>query len=190
MTVIEQIIKDHQHMTRLLDFLDQEVSRYRDDNEYAPRINLILEALDYLHHYPDAFHHPIESRLMVRLRPRLERQNDRIQFDLIENQHQQITAMTQKLNAAFSSVAKDQVVPINLLLSEYVLYSELQREHMELENQYMIPAMQALLSEDDLAQVQDDLKQMADPLFGAHLWEMYENLYQHIAESELMPDVI
>ena len=184
MTVIDRIIKDHQHMSRLLDYLDREMSCYREDSRRSPRLNCIQEALDYLYKYPDAFHHPLESCLMARLRPRLERNEDRIQFDLIEDQHQQITALTQKLNEDFARIASDAVMPANLLLAEYALYSELQRDHMAQENRFMIPAMQALLNEDDLAQVEDDLKQTTDPLFGTHLWETYENLYQHLIEQE------
>ncbi|WP_419835812.1 hemerythrin domain-containing protein [Endozoicomonas atrinae] len=183
-TVIDRIIKDHQHMARLLDYLDYEVSGYREGSEHNPQLNIIIEALDYMHNYPDAFHHPLESRLMARLRPRLASKEERIQFDMIEDQHRQISAMTQKLVEAFNTVASDQVVPINLLLAEYTLYSELQREHMELENQFMIPAMQALLTVDDLVLVDNDLKQMSDPLFGSHLWEVYQDLYSYVTERE------
>lgn len=183
-TVIDRIIKDHQHMARLLDYLDYEVSGYREGSEHNPQLNIIIEALDYMHNYPDAFHHPLESRLMARLRPRLASKEKRIQFDLIEDQHRQITAMTQRLVEAFNTVASDQVIPMNLLLAEYTLYSELQREHMELENQCMIPAMQSLLTVDDLALVDNDLKQMSDPLFGSHLWGVYQNLYRYVTERE------
>ena len=184
MTVIDRIIKDHQHMARLLDYLDYEVTGYREGSEHAPQLNIIIEALDYMHNYPDAFHHPLESRLMARLRPRLGNKEERLQFDMIEEQHKQITAMTQKLVESFNTVASDSVVPINLLLAEYTLYSELQREHMDLENKFMIPAMQSLLTTDDLVLVDNDLKQMSDPLFGSHLWEAYEDLYQYVIERE------
>ncbi len=69
-------------------------------------------------------------------------------------------------------------------MAEYTLYSELQREHMELENHFMIPAMQSLLTTDDLVLVDNDLKQMSDPLFGSHLWEVYEDLYRYVTERE------
>ncbi|WP_257263037.1 hemerythrin domain-containing protein [Endozoicomonas sp. ONNA2] len=183
-TVIDRIIKDHQHMARLLDYLDYEVSGFRKGSEHNPDLKIIIEALDYMHNYPDAFHHPLESRLMARLRPRLSTKEERFQFDLIEDQHRQITAMTHRLVEAFHTVALDQGVPTNLLLAEYTLYSELQREHMRLENQCMIPAMQSLLTVDDLVLVDNDLKQMSDPLFGSHLWEVYQDLYRYVTERE------
>lgn len=183
-TVIDRIIHDHQHITRLLNCLDSEVSGYREDTEHVPNLSIIIEALDYLHNYPDAFHHPLESRLMARLRPRLTRREDRVQFDLIEEQHKQINALTQKLINDFNVIASDQIVPVNLLLAEYTLYSELQKDHMSLENAHMIPAMQALLTPEDLAIVEDDLRQMSDPLFGSHLWEAYQDLYDYVVEWE------
>ena len=183
-TVIDRIIHDHQHIERLLDCLDSEVAGYREDTEHIPNLAVILEALDYLHNYPDAFHHPLESRLMARLRPRLTSRDDRVQFDLIEDQHKQITALTQKLINDFNTIASDQIIPINLLLAEYSLYSELQRDHMDVENNHMIPAMQALLTPEDLAVIEDDLRQMSDPLFGSHLWEAYQDLYDYVVEWE------
>ena len=182
--VIDRIINDHKHLTRLLNCLDYEVAGYREDTDYSPQLSIILEGLDYMHHYPDAFHHPLESRLMSRLRAKLTGRFERVQFDMIEDQHKQITAMTQKLIENFNTIAADQVIPINQLLSEYALYSELQKEHMNIENTHMIPAMQSLLEPEDLAIVEDDLKQMIDPLFGSHLWEAYEDLYEYILERE------
>ncbi|OED41392.1 hypothetical protein ACH42_14075 [Endozoicomonas sp. (ex Bugula neritina AB1)] len=183
-TVIDRIINDHQHLTRLLKCLDYEIAGYREETNYTPQLPIIIEALDYMHHYPDAFHHPLESRLMARLRAKLTGRNERIQFDMIEEQHKQITAMTQKLIDDFNTIASDQIISINQLLAEYALYSELQKDHMENENRYMIPAMKELLTPEDLAIVEDDFKQMSDPLFGSHLWEAYEGLYKYILEKE------
>ena len=183
-TVIDRIINDHQHLTRLLKCLDHEIAGYREETDHSPELSIILEALEYMHSYPDAFHHPLESRLMSRLRAKLTGRHERIQFDMIEDQHKQITAMTQKLIEDFTTIASDQVISINQLLSEYTLYSDLQKEHMHIENTHMIPAMQKLLTSEDLAIVADDLKQMSDPLFGSHLWEAYEDLYEYILEKE------
>lgn len=183
-TVIDRIIHDHQHIQRLLNCLDSEVAGYREETEHVPNLSVILEALDYLHNYPDAFHHPLESRLMARLRSRLTSREDRVRFELIEEQHKQINALTQKLINDFNTIASDHIVPINLLLAEYALYSELQRDHMNIENAYMIPAMQELLTPEDLAIVEDDLRQMSDPLFGCHLWEAYQDLYNYVVEWE------
>ena len=183
-TVIDRIVHDHQHMFRLLRCLDYEVAGYREETDYTPKLSIILEALDYMHNYPDAFHHPLESRLMARLRPRLGSREERVQFDLIEEQHKQITALTRKLIDDFNIIASDQVIPINLLLAEYSLYSELQKDHMRIENTYMIPTMHDLLTKEDLAVVEDDLRQMSDPLFGSHLWEAYQDLYTYVVEWE------
>ncbi len=188
-TVIDRIIQDHQHLSRLLDCLDYEVSGYREGSDHAPDLPIILEALDYLNNYPNTFHHPLETRLMARLRPRLIEKSARIQFDLIEQQHKQIEALTQKLMADFTIVAADQVVPVNLLLAECRLYSEFQRDHMKLENEIMIPAMKKLLTEEDFALVEDDLRHNPDPLFGAHLWENYESLYEYVVtQSSEQPE--
>ena len=162
-TVIDRIINDHQHLSRLLKCLDHEVAGYREETDHSPQLTIIIEALDYMHHYPDAFHHPLESRLMARLRAKLTGRDERIQFDKLEEQHKQIATMTQKLMDDFNTIAADQVISINQLLASYTLYSDLQKEHMRVENSCMIPAMKELLTPEDLAIVEDDLRQMSDP---------------------------
>lgn len=183
-TAIDRIVNDHQHMARLLDYLDYQMSGYREGSERRPQLSVIIDALDYLHHYPDVFHHPLESKLIARLKPRLASREQRVKLELIEAQHQQMIPMTAKLLAGFNAVASGQVMPINLLLANYTLYSDLQREHMALENQFLIPALESMLLPEDLLLVDDDLKQMPDPLFGAHLWTTYKKLYQNVLEWE------
>ena len=183
-TAIDRIVNDHQHMARVLDYLDHQMLGYREGSERRPHLNVIIDALDYLHHYPDAFHHPLESKLIARLKPRLASREQRVKLELIEAQHQQMAPMTAKLLAGFNAVASGQVMPINLLLANYTFYSDLQREHMALENQFLIPALESVLVPEDLLLVDDDLKQMPDPLFGAHLWTTYKRLYQYVLEWE------
>ena len=179
-TAIDRIVNDHQHMARLLDYLDYQMSGYREGSERRPQLKVIIDALDYLHHYPDAFHHPLESKLIARLKPRLASREQRVKLELIEAQHQQMMPMTARLLAGFNAVATGQVMPINLLLANYTFYSDLQREHMALENQFLIPALESMLLPEDLVQADDDLKQIPDPLFGAHVWTTYKRLYQHV----------
>ncbi len=181
--LIERIVQDHEHIARLLDCLDYEVAGYREGAEYSPKLSVIQDALDYLHNYSDVFHHPLESRLMTRLRPRLEDGEYRSSFELIEKQHKQIGDLSGELLKRFNSIAADQVVPINLLLSQYQMYSKLQRDHMVAEDKYMIPAMKRYLTKADLSLVEKELRENPDPLFGVHTWEAYENLYQHVMEN-------
>ncbi|WP_263322326.1 hemerythrin domain-containing protein [Endozoicomonas sp. Mp262] len=178
--LIERIIQDHEHIARLLDCLDYEVAGYREGADYSPKLPIIQDALDYLYNYCDVFHHPLESRLMARLRPKLKEVEHRVNFELIEEQHKQIRDLSGKLLESFNRISFDQVIPINLLLSEYQLYSKLQRSHMRAEQNYMIPAMQTYLTGEDLLSVEEEIRAHPDPLFGAHIWEAYEDLYQHI----------
>lgn len=180
--LIERIIQDHEHIARLLDCLDYEVAGYREGSEYAPKLPIIQDALDYLHHYCDAFHHPLESRLMARLRPRLKALEHRVNFELIEKQHKQIRELSGKILESFNRIAADQVLPVNVLLSEYQLYSKLQRSHMKAEQDYMIPAMRTYLTDKDLTHVEQEIRDNPDPLFGAHVWESYEDLYHHVVK--------
>lgn len=182
--LIDRIIKDHEHLTRLLICLDKEISGYKEGATRRPRLSMIIDALDYLHNYPDSFHHPLESRLLARLRPRITDIEMREKLEVIEIQHNEINQLTNSLIERFRAIQNDQVIPIDPLLADYQRYADLQMNHMRLENTSMIPAMKKLLTEEDIATVKAALNENPDPLFGAHLWDSYENLYQFVVGTE------
>ena len=182
--LIDRIIKDHEHLTRLLVCLDKEVAGYKEGATKRPRLSIIIDALDYLHNYPDSFHHPLESRLIARLRPRITDNNMRKRLDEIEAQHQEINSLTNLLIEKFESIQNDQIIPIDILLSDYQRYADLQKQHLKIENTWMIPMMKELLTEEDMAAVKDILDDHPDPLFGAYLWNTYQNLYRFIMDVE------
>ena len=102
-TVIDRIVCDHEHLARLLEYLDHEVAGYREETNYEPQLPIILETLEYLHHYPDAFHHPLESRLVARLRAKMPSRSMRLKLDIIEDQHSDISELTSKLIEGFNT---------------------------------------------------------------------------------------
>ena len=182
--LIDRIIKDHEHLTRLLVCLNKEIAGYKEGASQRPRLSIIVDALDYLHNYPDSFHHPLESRLLTRLRPRITDGHLREKLEVIEEQHHEISLMTNSLIERFHAIQDDHIVPIDPLLADYQRYSDLQMNHLKLENTTMIPALKELLTEDDLEAVAEAMKENPDPLFGAHLWDSYEVLYEFIISTE------
>ena len=182
--LIDRIIKDHEHLTRLLVCLDREISKYKEGATRRPRLSVIIDALDYLHNYPDSFHHPLESRLLAKLRPRITDAGLRQKLEAIEEQHVEIYQLTNNLIDRFQSIQNDQIVPVDKLLADYQRYAELQINHIKMENIFMIPAMKKLLTEEDVAAVKSSLNGNPDPLFGAHLWDAYEDLYRFVVGTE------
>ena len=178
--LIERLIVDHEHTLRLLACLEHELKGYREDAEYAPKLAIIIDALDYLHNYPDSFHHPLETRLMSRLRPRITESGLRKYIDEIEQEHDDIAGLTINLIKQFKVISSDQVVPLTPLLEAAHRYISVQRQHIQTENRVLIPAIQVYLTEDDYQYVASDLNAHPDPLFGAHAWEVYESLYDFI----------
>ncbi len=118
--------------------------------------------------------------MLSRLRPRLTDASQRNLMAEVEAEHEEIRQLTTSLIERFNALAMDQVIPVNQLLAEYQKYVELQRAHIKKENRVLIPAMKAILTEEDLKQVSEALKETPDPLFGSHTWQSYENLYQFV----------
>ncbi|MRI34059.1 hypothetical protein EOPP23_13765 [Endozoicomonas sp. OPT23] len=182
--LIERITIDHEHILKLLQAVDYEIKAYDADNDRTPRLAIIVGALDYLQNYPDSFHHPLESQLMKRLKPRVT-DSDLLQSMVeIDQQHDQIRELTIELVETVNAISTDHVVPIKKLVSSYQSYVDLQRAHVQKENRVMIPAMKAYLTSEDLELAEQELLATPDPLFGKYLWESYEGLYQYLLEAD------
>ncbi|TMN76054.1 hypothetical protein, partial [Pseudoalteromonas sp. S410] len=64
-------------------------------------------------------------------------------------EHEEIHQLTTSLIERFSALTMDQIIPVNQLLADYQKYVELQRAHIKKENRVLIPAMKAILTEED-----------------------------------------
>ena len=67
--VIETLHRDHGNLVRLVRLLDGRISVLA--NPEIADVELVVNALEYLTHFPDVSHHPLEDRLVDRLRVKL-----------------------------------------------------------------------------------------------------------------------
>ena len=66
-TVQRQLHTDHFHLQRLLNCLSHEIKCYEYDSLEHVDLTVILSALDYVHDYPDKWHHPAEDVIFSKL---------------------------------------------------------------------------------------------------------------------------
>ena len=64
--VIETLHRDHGNLVRLVRLLDGRISVLA--NPEIADVELVVNALEYLTHFPDVSHHPLEDRIVDRLR--------------------------------------------------------------------------------------------------------------------------
>ncbi|RRJ82481.1 hemerythrin domain-containing protein [Aestuariirhabdus litorea] len=181
--LIARLITDHKHLERVLGYLRREMYSFSGGDD-PPNMGLILDAMEYIQNYPEAFHHPLEERIYEQMVPHIEDAELKTMLQRIGVQHQQLQQASSRLQADFHAVANDQAVPVERLLADFKAYDELIAEHMACENRYLIPAIERYLSPQALEQIRIELDARPDPLFGGQLMAQYEELYRYLVDTE------
>ncbi|AOS95793.1 Hemerythrin HHE cation binding domain protein [Microbulbifer aggregans] len=175
-----QLCDDHHNMQKLLNAFDRLLRDLSRRDRDPDTLSLILDALDYMSIYPDRWHHPVEDLAMKRL---LEKPDaDREAIEITQREHRSITAATRRMSALFYAVANDAAVERSRLLRATRDYLQLQRAHMQRENQHIFPQLAAMLTTEDWKHVETQIRNQQDPLFSSDLKRLYESLHHYIVD--------
>lgn len=177
-----QLHTDHYHLQRLLNCLSHEIDCYDFDSKQVPDLDIILSALDYLGTYPDKWHHPSEDIIFNRLLNRKVKASKLIKQLQVE--HEKIALETKKINELFNSVADDCIVSADELLTGAKKFIELQKQHLNKENELIYPLMDTEFSEKEWREIEKEIKLQDDPLFSNRSKKEFDQLYRHILDME------
>ena len=174
--VLNRLHKEHADFTRLLDLLDRQLALFTAGQ--PADYDTIGAILQYCLEYPDAVHHPKEDLVYSLLRDR----NPTLAAEVgdLEEDHRGLAEMTRSLSGlieralAEESVDREQVHNLTRdFISRY-------RRHIEREEQHVFPAARQALSEQDWADVDGQLGDRNDPLFGDAIAEHFQTLRDDI----------
>ncbi|GMG87705.1 hemerythrin domain-containing protein [Biformimicrobium ophioploci] len=180
-TLYEQLCLDHRNLTRLMTALESLLDDLARSERDPATLSMILDSIDYISVYPDKWHHPIEEKVMEKLRAKPE--CDQALLDEIHSEHNGLADATRHMATLFYAIANDCAVERNNLLGSAREYVAMQRQHIKLENRKLFPMMEKLMSEDDWREVRRSIDAKADPLFSASIRQQYDVLYQYVVES-------
>lgn len=183
MHIYQQLMTDHRNLARVLKVLEREIGRIgreEDANEASPDMQLIEDILDYVHYYPDAFHHPLEDAAFDYL----------IEHDIcssedvadIRQEHKIQERQTTDLRQMIQSIEADQPVPASKLHGTLSEYLALQYAHIRKEEERIFGLIKAL---DDNAsdQVASRVEQRTDPLFAKNSRQQFTELLRSLNED-------
>jgi len=177
-----QLHTDHYHLQRLLNCFSHEIDCYDFDSKRSADLAVILGALDYVHTYPDKWHHPAEDIIFDRLLKKGVKESKLI--EQLKKEHEEIIQETHKIYELFNSVAEDCIVPADKLLTGARYYITLQRQHLDKENESVYPLMDTLFSENEWREIEKEIKVQNDPLFNKPSKNEYDYLYRYILDLE------
>lgn len=176
MTILTELHQDHVNLNKLLVILRQKIDQLREG--LHPNFNLIADVIEYIASYADGFHHPREDKLYQYLADRSGVLDQKL-FNCAK-EHEMLKASSLHLREALDGILHDSVMPMDEfanLLDEFVA---LQTNHLNFEEGELFPMIEELISESEMALLENKLPAPEDPLFGEKRAHEYTDLYKEL----------
>jgi len=175
--LLDRLIQDHRHLTRVLDLLEHLLDRFHTGDE--PDYELMCGMLEYIESYADQVHHPSEENLFDRLRARSHEHYPVL--DRLAEQHLQLTRINKRFRQSVEGIVHEEVLRRDQVEVQGRELIKTLREHLELEEREAFPLARERLSAndwDELLPADDE-----DPLFGPIERRHFQTLFQHLMEQ-------
>ena len=185
--VIDSLRRDHGNLERLVRLLNGRMSVLPHPG--VEDVQLVVDALAYLTHFPDVSHHPLEDRIVDRLRDKRSLPSGFAEE--IEAQHATIARQGNDLMRDLESVVRGEdsawqpeALAWDLVAPNVRLYAERLRHNMAVEELILFPTALGQLNADDWQMIRDaSPKDEHDPLFQAQVDERFRQLRLAIADA-------
>ena len=173
---------DHYHMQQLLDCFNHEIDCYGFDSKRSADLDIILNTLDYIQTYPEKWHHPTEDIIYNKLLKKQIKESTLI--EQLQHEHQEIYQTTENIKEMFDNVVEDCIISADKLLTYSRNYIQLQRQHLDKENEYIYPLMDTVFSEDEWHEIENEVKSQNESSFNTPSKKEYFHLYRYILDVE------
>lgn len=174
---------EHVNFSRLLDLLETQLAAFHDGE--SPDYDLVLDIVEYLHEYPDHYHHPREDVAFARLvehDPAM-----RLPTNRLLQEHRVIAAAGNELQKRLNEIVDGALVERAAVEAAAATYVAYYRHHLATEERDILPRAAKMLTPQDWAAVDKAAPPGKDPLFGETPEERYRMLYRRIEERRARP---
>ena len=175
---LRRLQEDHVNIARLLEVLEHQLALFAQDGDVDYEV--MEGVLEYMRRYPDLMHHPREDRVMLQLQKRDPKAAE--EAGDLTSEHVRLKGVTERFATALDNVLAEQEVSREAFTALGRDYVDQQRTHMRRENERFFRIAERTLTEADWAEVDADLAQTSDPLFGPQVAEEYELLRDHLLQ--------
>lgn len=161
--LLDTLLADHRNLEKVLSVLEQEIALYdTDTNDASPDLPLIMDIMDYLHAYPEFFHHPLEEAAMGYLEARSL--GNRAQVNTIRDEHRRLEEEGEELRRLINAINLGRPVSIEKLREALTVFTRHQRRHMEHEEWTIFRSFR-LIDQAASDVIRDQLENVRDPIF-------------------------
>jgi len=139
------------------------------------------DAVHYLQHYANRFHHPREDVAFERMVARYP--DKQVAIARLLQEHRVIDVAGAELLGYLESILKDTIVPREKIEAAAATYLVYYRHHLATEEAEILPLAADLLTPEDWAAVAAAVPAGPDPLFGDDINARYRDLYAQISHA-------
>tara|TARA_B100000315_G_scaffold260597_1_gene323317 strand:- start:7212 stop:7772 length:561 start_codon:yes stop_codon:yes gene_type:complete len=176
--VLDALRDEHRNFSRVLEILTRQIEFFEKAEE--PDYDLAEKIVEYLKIFPDLSHHPKEDLLYQKLCLRDPRTAD-LMGDL-ETEHQKLAELTSAFEIKLKNVLLDAEQPRAEFMDAANEFIDFFRSHIMLEELRFFPAALRALSAEDWREIEVNLAQSEDPIFGENIAVPYVDLRNQIYE--------
>lgn len=159
-SLIPQWHAEHVQFSRLLNLLDEQLTRFHEDEE--PDFEFMLDLVAYLKQTGDRAHHRMEDAAFARLvlrDPAL-----RLPINRLKQEHRAIAAAGEELTTLLQEALGDAVVQRCAVETAAALYLVYYRHHLATEEKSIMPRAAKLLTDEDWRVVSHAVPPDLEPL--------------------------
>ncbi len=171
------LMQDHKNLSKLLDVLERQVLRFEVEGDAD--FDIVRGVVDYCLTYPDLCHHPKEDMVLRQLT--LRNPEAAAPIAKLEDEHRKLSDSTQRFAAALHQLVVDGSERSTEWFGDSARqFLDTYRRHMEIEDTAFFPVALRELTDDDWRQVDSEVEEMVDPMFGGGPEERFKVLRNEI----------
>ncbi len=178
--VLDRIHKDHVHMARLLDLIDLETTKARNND--MPDFLMLEHVMRYMTNYLDQMHHNVEDAIFRRVSER----DSKIEavVDELMREHDTLKVVGERLYDVICAAQNSDFVRRDDFISLGTEYTQILRAHMGREEEDILKRARRVLTKKDYSQIEAEIDAIHDPLFGDVVESEYQQLYAYIMAQQ------
>lgn len=172
-------------MAKLLDAFERQIAEF--DRGGTPDYDIVQGVVDYCLAFPDLYHHPKEDLVLAKLEARDTAAAEAV-GDL-RAEHEALGETTRHLAATVRRVLSEGEVPRETVHEVAAKFLGFYRHHIEMEEEKFFPAALEALTPEDWREIEAELGERQDPLFGQEPEERFVVLRRNILDWEREQEV-
>src|SRR5215475_9922485 len=175
--ILRRLYEDHANLLRILAILERQIEEMDQGNR--PDLDIVQGSIQYFLTYPDLRHHPLEDRVLMRLRAKDPRAAE--PFTGLDAEHREQSETLRRIAAVTFQVLQDAAMASQGYVGMLRSFVAAQRSHVRKEEESFFPAAERILDEADWVKLESEVPAMLDPLFDDRTEQRFGMLRHELA---------